>query len=150
MKYLDTNVLLRLFDLDDPRNPEVVMALDCITTGNDERFVCGQVMIEYWVSATRPREANGLGVDPEMADDNLTKTQALFACLSETPDVIARWRSLVKQYRVCGKQAHDARIAALMFAHGITHILTLNSSDFARYDGITPITPQQLLGQSGT
>lgn len=32
-----------------------------------------------------------------------------------------------------------------MLAHGITHILTLNPTDFVRYEGITPVTPQEIL-----
>ena len=39
----------------------------------------------------------------------------------------------------------DARIAALMLAHGVTHILTLNPTDFARYQDITPVTPSEAL-----
>lgn len=42
------------------------------------------------------------------------------------------------------KQVHDARLVALMQAHGITHILTLNGSDFTRYPGITPVDPASL------
>ena len=30
-------------------------------------------------------------------------------------------------------------------AHRSTHILTLNVADFARYDGITPISPSDVL-----
>lgn len=44
-----------------------------------------------------------------------------------------------------GKSAHDARIAALMLAHGVTHLLTLNPTDFTRYNGITPVTPQEII-----
>jgi predicted nucleic acid-binding protein len=55
------------------------------------------------------------------------------------------WRQLIVTHSVQGKQVHDARLAALMQAHGITHILTLNGSDFTRYPGITPIDPASLV-----
>ncbi len=32
-----------------------------------------------------------------------------------------------------------------MIAHGITHLLTLNPSDFARYPEITAVTPAEVL-----
>jgi len=51
------------------------------------------------------------------------------------------WRSLVVAHSVMGKQVHDARLVALMQSHGITHILTLNGADFARYPGITIVDP---------
>ena len=46
-----------------------------------------------------------------------------------------------------GRQAHDARIVALMQAHGIAHIVTLNVDDFKQYQGITPFSPQEAFDQ---
>jgi predicted nucleic acid-binding protein len=58
------------------------------------------------------------------------------------PDSLARtWLDLVTRYEVKGKQTHDAKIVASMLSLGITHILTLNPQDFARYAEITTITP---------
>ena len=59
------------------------------------------------------------------------------------PDVGQRWRSVVARYHVMGRQAHDARIVALMLAHDVTHLITLNVDDFARYDGIVPVMPAE-------
>jgi hypothetical protein len=35
-------------------------------------------------------------------------------------------------------------LVALMLAHGLTHLLTLNSADFARYAEITTVTPDDV------
>jgi predicted nucleic acid-binding protein len=146
MRYLiDTNILLRFFDRQDPRNSDILAALDILTTNNAEVYICGQVLIEYWAAATRPREVNGLGLSPQQADVNLADIETLFECLPEPFDVIDRWRQLAREYSVSGKQAHDTRIAAFMLAYNITHILTLNSNDFSRYEGIIPITPHELI-----
>jgi hypothetical protein len=45
---------------------------------------------------------------------------------------------------VSGVQVHDARIAAAMRVHGVTHLLTLNTGDFTRYPGITAVHPATL------
>ncbi|HEV2379309.1 MAG TPA: hypothetical protein VG206_05885 [Terriglobia bacterium] len=45
------------------------------------------------------------------------------------------------QYGISGVQVHDARLAASMYAHGVSHILTLNLPDFSRYDGIVALHP---------
>ncbi|MEI6442036.1 MAG: hypothetical protein WCO29_02610 [Nostocales cyanobacterium ELA583] len=38
-----------------------------------------------------------------------------------------------------GVNVHDARLVAVILAHGLTHILTFNISDFKRYSNqITP------------
>ena len=46
-------------------------------------------------------------------------------------------------YNVSGVQVYDARLAAAMLAHNVTHILTFNTSDFARYapEGIVAVDP---------
>jgi predicted nucleic acid-binding protein len=50
----------------------------------------------------------------------------------------------VLQYQVSGKQAHDARIVAAMNVHKLTHLLTFNTADFKRYDGITVVNPSSV------
>ena len=37
-------------------------------------------------------------------------------------------------------------LVALMMANGITHVLTLNVPDFARYPGIVAVEPASLIG----
>ena len=46
-------------------------------------------------------------------------------------------------YGVSGVQVHDARLVATMIVHGVTHILTFNTSDFVRYapQGIVAVDP---------
>jgi hypothetical protein len=43
--------------------------------------------------------------------------------------------------QVTGKSGHDARLVAAMVVHGLTHLLTFNTSHFARYSGITVLDP---------
>jgi predicted nucleic acid-binding protein len=56
------------------------------------------------------------------------------------------WRHLVVTRGVSGVQVHDARIAALMLANGITHILTYNGKDFTRFPGISALSPADVVG----
>lgn len=146
MNYLvDTNVLLRVRDQNDPRYGECVKAVDSLQTGGGRLFVCCQVLAEFWVVTTRPCDANGCGLAFEDALTAVEKVRTTFACLAEPPDMADRWQRVVTDRRVMGKPAHDARIVALMLAHGVTHLLTLNPSDFARYQEITPVTPAESL-----
>lgn len=48
---------------------------------------------------------------------------------------------LVVAHAVSGVQVHGARLAAAMRVHGVTHLLTLNTSDFERYPGHRGCTP---------
>ncbi len=150
MSYLvDTNVLLRFFELDDPLNDEIAETIDVLTGSTDDVFICAQIVIEYWAVATRPAGSkNGLGLSTEEANTNITEIRTLMSCLPEPADMADRWQAVVNKHSVQGKQSHDARIAALMLAHGVTHLLTLNPDDFVRYDGVAPVTPHEVLQQS--
>ncbi len=44
-------------------------------------------------------------------------------------------------YGIRGVNVHDARLVAAMLVHGLTHILTFNITDFARYLEITAVNP---------
>ena len=142
---VDTNVLLRWSDADHPLHSQCVGAVDRLVDQGYCVCTCAQVLIEYWAVATRPREVNGLGLAVEGIERNLTDIDQIFLCLPEPPDIAVRWHKLAVSKRVLGRQAHDARIAAFMLAHGISHILTLNACDFTRYQGIVPVSPSDVL-----
>jgi predicted nucleic acid-binding protein len=141
---LDTSILLRLRDADSPFHSICVQAIERLQDGTNELYISAQIMIEYWVVATRPREVNGFGLDPADVDGDLVDFEHGFRVLPEVPDVAERWRSLVREYSVRGRPAHDTRLVALMLAHEVNHILTLNPADFARYAEITVLQPANL------
>lgn len=148
MSYLlDTNILLRLRDSVDSRYHECVAAVDLLRGRGEGLFVCAQILAEFWVVLTRPCDVNGCGLVFDDAITAIGKVRAVFRCLTEPPDIADSWLQVISENKVMGKPAHDARIVALMLAHGITHILTLNTADFARYSDITAVTPQEILGQ---
>jgi predicted nucleic acid-binding protein len=140
---VDTNVLLRWSDADSPRHPECVEAVDAAVRSGYKVYACAQVLVEYWVTATRPRDVNGFGLSFSHAEQNVKQVLESFPLLPEVADIGERWQSVVARHRVMGRQAHDARIVALMLAHNITHLITLNIADFARYDGIVPVVPSE-------
>jgi predicted nucleic acid-binding protein len=145
MYLIDTGVLLRMHDEDDPRHVQCQSAIDLLRNRGESLFVCTQVVAEFWVVLTRPRDVNGLGVDFDDAVLEMADLRASFPCLADPPDLADRWFAVVSSTRTMGRQAHDARIAALMLASGVTTLLTLNPTDFTRYAGITPVTPQETL-----
>jgi len=144
---IDTNVLLRISDEDDPRHTECSAAIDILGGRNEPLFVCAQVLAEFWVVLTRPRDVNGWGLAFDKAVVEMADARASFPCLAEPTDIADRWQQVVFDNKCMGRQAHDARIAALMLAHGVTHLLTLNGGDFARYQGITPVSPAEVVGR---
>jgi predicted nucleic acid-binding protein len=45
---------------------------------------------------------------------------------------------------VIGKQVYDARLAAAMSVHKLTHLLTFNDGDFKRFSEIIAVNPQNI------
>jgi len=144
---VDTNVLLRWSDRDSPRHRDCADAVDKLIDQGDEICTCAQVLIEYWVTATRPRDVNGFGLSIVQAAGQLSVVHGSFPCLVEPHEIADLWQQVVLTYKTMGKQAHDARLVALILAHGVTHLLTLNPGDFARYKDITSVTPREVLSQ---
>ncbi len=138
---LDTNVVVRLAAASAPEHPIVKSAIVNLAASGNALVIAPQVLVEFWVVATRPVEANGFGWDPAAAGPAIAKLRNQFPLLDETPAVFERWLSLVQGTGVRGKRAHDARIAALMLTHGISQILTLNPTDFTGFPGIVPVHP---------
>jgi len=98
-----------------------------------------QVAAEFWNVATRPADRNGLGMSHNEARQELTRVEAFFSVLSESPEVYAEWKRLVGHYKVTGVQVHDARLVAAMRIYGVGRILTFNAGDFLRYRDIIDV-----------
>ena len=64
--------------------------------------------------------------------------------LPDSEAVYREWGKIVVQHGVLGVQAHDARLAAAMFVHGVSHILTLNATDFNRFSGLSALHPSSI------
>lgn len=115
---VDTSALVRLREWDNPMRLVCEQSIRHLRYQQQEICICTQVLIEFWSVATRPIEMNGLGMSPEQAFEDC--------------------------YAVRGKQVHDARLLAFAQACGMTHILTLNPQDFARYAEASTLLPQQI------
>jgi predicted nucleic acid-binding protein len=108
---------------------------------NEVLCVVPQVLYEFWAVATRPLEQNGLGMTPAEADVDILKILQRFRLFRDERGLFDRWRGLVLQLQVRGKNSHDARLVAAMQRHGLGTIVTFNVGDFTRYPGIAVIDP---------
>jgi predicted nucleic acid-binding protein len=138
---VDTNVLLRLAQPHHPHARIAERALNLLHNQGEVFYVASQNLIEFWVVATRPTEENGLGISPGQAFTEISQIKGIFKLLPELP-IHDLWEQVVRQYRVAGKPAHDARLVAAMQANGIAKIVTFDPGGFGRYDGIEAIDPR--------
>lgn len=124
--------------------PIAVNAISRLLAQEDECLLTAQVLVEFWVVATRPIEVNGLGWTIEQTRSTIDQLLDRFPLLEETSQIFPNWLNLVTNGKVMGKRTHDARIIAAMRAHEVTHLLTFNPSDFKITSGITIVHPTEI------
>ena len=110
---------------------------------NVDLFICTQGLVEFWAVATRPKNVNGLGWSTATAAEGIRGLRDQFPLLAESPDVLDCWFAIVEACQVSGKRTHDARLAALLVAHGLQRLLTFNTAHFPRSWGVESVHPNQ-------
>jgi predicted nucleic acid-binding protein len=145
---LDTGILLRLLDSDDPLHKDVRKAVGVLRNRREKFCTTFQNVCEFWNVTTRPASARGgLGFDVVSAERRAGLIVRWCPLINDSPDVYPVWYRLATTYQVSGTAVHDARLTATMLFNGVTQIVTLNERHFRRYEpeGITIVTPQSIL-----
>jgi predicted nucleic acid-binding protein len=139
---IDTNILARSVQPHHPHAPAAESAIAALTVQREAMVIAVQNIVEFWAVATRPQAHNGLGLSTDAAWREIARFKSLFGLLPETNGVFFEWERLVREYRVSGKNAHDARLVAAMIVNGVDRILTFNTADFSRFSEIQVLDPQ--------
>lgn len=92
---VDTNILLRWRDPNDPDHPAWRAAMTPQVVTQQDLQLCAQVLIEYWVVATRPAANNGFGLTAATAGAELRALRTIVPVRQEPPDIASRWMSIV-------------------------------------------------------
>jgi predicted nucleic acid-binding protein len=141
---VDTNILLRIARRFDPQHEIVDAALARLAEQGTTLCFTHQNIAELWNAMTRPVARNGLGLSAIETERQVRAIEAGMSLLPDSAAVYQEWRRIVVQHNVCGVQVHDARLAAAMYVHAVSHILTLNVADFSRFDGLTAVHPESV------
>ncbi|MEX0641783.1 MAG: PIN domain-containing protein [Pirellulales bacterium] len=145
---LDTGIVLRLVDTQDPQHSLVLAAVRMLGNRQEALYITTQNIAEFCSVATRPISNNGLGLAPADAIKLLDRDiEPICATLVERDTLASELKRLVAQYSVVGKQVHDARLVAMMLIWQIENVLTLNERNFRRFEpeGIAIVSPGSLI-----
>jgi len=145
---VDTNILLRSIDPAHPMHFDAVNSVSALRLRGFQPCLTAQNIIEFRAVCTRPVEANGLGMSKAQANAEITRLKSLFPIKPDTASVFQEWERLINEYEINGKQNHDARLVSVMITYNIGSILTFNKDDFTRYNGISVLTPNDVLIRS--
>ncbi|MCU0446671.1 MAG: type II toxin-antitoxin system VapC family toxin [Microscillaceae bacterium] len=136
MIILDANILLRYKEENSAQHIEVREKVEQLFLIGEVLVLAPQSLYEFYVVATRPKSANGLGMDKKDVLIEIQDIKSTFNLLSETKSVYGFWEKLIENFEINGKTAHDARIVAFMQAHQIKKLYTLNVADFQRFTSL--------------
>jgi predicted nucleic acid-binding protein len=128
MILLDTNILVRLADRNDPEYQMTHAAIKGAFRNKRQPVVSQQCLQEL-----RPAKKNGLGMQTTAADRYIHRFMRLFLLVDDPPGLFAQWRDLVNRFNVQGLQSYDARLAACGIRLKCSGIMTYNAADFARF-----------------
>lgn len=137
----DTNLWLRAADPDAKQHVVAIESLKELARQGHLICLSAQVLIEYWAVVTRPKDANGLGWSTSKAEQEIEQLRSSYPFLIDRQEIFPNWLKLVRDHDIKGKRTHDARIAAVMAAHRVEYLLTLNGGDFSSFPHVRVIDP---------
>ncbi len=145
--FLDTNVFLAATDRSRAEHSACTALLVEVGSAGCHLACTPQVLREYLVVATRPVEANGLGLASIDAQTNVRRFQSRITVLEESTQVLKSLLALVEAHDLTGKRIHDANIVAAMTAHRLQVLVTSNSDDFRTIFEGTLLSPKACLAE---
>ena len=141
--FVDTNVLLSATNSASGDHETARRLFPGARDAGCHLAVCGQVLREYAVVATRPATGNGLGMEHSNALRNMEWFRKQTVFLEETEPVFDELDRIIRHYKYAGKRIHDANIAAVAIAHNARTIITANTKDFSAIDELGVLSPEQ-------
>lgn len=129
---IDTNILLRSAQPGHALCGQATQAVSKLIRQNESVFFCAQNIAEFWNVATRPTEANGLGMSQDEVVAEIASIEETLTLLPDIPGIYSRWKQLVTDHKVQGVKVYDARLVAVASVYRVPSLLTFNTADFSR------------------
>ena len=133
--FVDTNVLLRAYFDSFTEHARIRHFIDQLVEADSELWISRQVIREYLVQVLHPRTFTQPPSFTLIAAQ-LKEIEALYQVANENRETTEKLFDLLTRYPTQGKLVHDANIVATMLVNEVYRLVTLNTSDFKRYENI--------------
>lgn len=101
-------------------------------------WISRQVLREFIAARTRP-QTFAQPSTPEMVIERVWYLENRFQVADDTTAVTRQLIKLLEDFKIGGKQVHDANIVATMLTYDIPCLLTHNIKDFERFRDVIKI-----------
>jgi predicted nucleic acid-binding protein len=135
--FIDTNILVYANVIETPFHEQALAAINTAHQAGRTIWISRQVIREYLVTLTRPQVFENLprATVLEQVDQFIER----FQVVDDTATVSKQLVKLMSDFKIGGKQIHDANIVATMLAYDIPCLLTHNVKDFRRFGEVVRI-----------
>ena len=129
--FIDTNILVYANVIETPFHEQALAAINTAYEAGRTIWISRQVIREYLVTLTRPQVFENLPRTTvlEQVDQFIER----FQVADDTAAVSEQLVKLMHDFKIGGKQVHDANIVASMLAYDVPCLLTHNVKDFQRF-----------------
>ncbi len=136
--FVDTNILIYANVATAPFHEAALKALqDAHQTGRS-LWASRQVLREFIAARTRP-QTFAQPSTPDVVIERVRYFEERFEIADDNAAVTERLLQLLADYKLGGKQVHDANVVATMQTYGIPALLTHNIKDFERFGEVIRI-----------
>ncbi len=135
--FIDTNILVFANVIETPFHEQALAAINAADRAGRTIWISRQIIREYLVTLTRPQTFENL--PKATVFEQVDQFRKRFEVADDTPIVTEQLIKLLGDFKVGGKQVHDANIVATMLAYDIPCLLTHNIQDFKRFEGLIKI-----------
>ncbi|MFN8173894.1 MAG: TA system VapC family ribonuclease toxin [Solirubrobacteraceae bacterium] len=136
---VDTNVLAAAFREESPEHDRGLAAMARLA-GEPRWGLPWIVVAEFYAFATQPRLWRTPQASKALGALDRWISMPGARLIGETPDIWPRLRGMLADSRARGRQVHDARIAAVCLANGVSELWTADR-DFGRFPALRTRNP---------
>jgi toxin-antitoxin system PIN domain toxin len=131
---VDTNVLVYAHRNEVPEHDTAVELLRTLAEGTEHWAIPWPCVYEFFSVVTNPRIWKAKASSPEQAWGQLDAwfSAPAVRLIGESDDFVASLASVARRARVRGPVIHDARVAAICLAHGVSRLVT-RDRDFSLF-----------------
>lgn len=139
---LDTNILVYAHRREARHHQRAAEVVRTLAEGRDRWAIPWPCVYEFFSVVTHPRIWKDAASTPDQAWHQIAVWTAAptVALLGETEDFLAVLEAFARRPRVRGPLVHDARVAAICVAHGVSTFLTADR-DFSQFPELPTTNP---------
>lgn len=130
--FIDTNVLIYANVAGAPFHEQALNGLKSAHRSERPLWISHQVLREFIAARTRPQTFTQPST-PEVVIERVRYLEERFRVADDTNAVTRELTKLLGDFKIGGKQVHDANIVATMLAYKIPCLLTHNVKDVERF-----------------